>query len=41
MHPEEMMKHDLLSEIVLTTFGTLAFISGIVRDGCVCSTLTA
>ena len=23
MHPEEIMKPDLLSEIVLTTFGTL------------------
>jgi len=27
MHPEELMKPDLLSEIVLLTFGTLLFSS--------------
>jgi hypothetical protein len=40
MHPEEIMKPDLLSEIVLTTFGTLSFLV-LMALGCVCSTLTA
>ena len=42
MHPEEIMKPDLLSGIVPTTLRHAhAFIPGIVRDGCLCSTLTA
>jgi hypothetical protein len=40
MHPEEIIKPDLLSEIVLTTFGTLSFLV-LMALGCVCSTLTA